>query len=147
MKVLLQIITFFLALAGFVIGIQLLFMGNMIVEDPSNWDGGRGFDAVVHHLILLYLGGALILLISFLGLFGSFFGGSRRKGAWWLLVAPGFLGILMALGAIISLIIWQPNWEKYILLIGAFLGGIPLLFWLLGQLFRWMNPRVKLDLG
>lgn len=139
MKNFIKLLIFFLALLGLVVGIQLLNLGRFIVDDPSSWDGGRGFDAVVHHMIILFLGGGLLVLVSVLGLFGAFFGASRRKGAWWLLVAPGFLGTLVAVAAIVSLVLWQPDWEKHTLMIGLALGVIPFLFWLFGRYFRRQN--------
>ncbi len=144
MKAIIKLILFLAIILGGMIAFLGIKNGLYIQDHIEEWNGGINFEATLTDLYVFLVGGGFIGLATFLAFFGLGFAPRGRKSAFWLLVLPGFLGLLIAIvGIYFMAVSYETNWLK----IGKYfiiaLVIPPFLYFLTGIYFRKTNKREK----
>jgi len=144
MKAIVKLILFLTIILGCLIAFWGVKNGFYVQRHIEEWNGGINFEATLTELYILLIGGGFIGFISFLAVFGLGFAPKNRKSAFWLLVLPGFFGLLIAIvGIYFMTISYGSNWlemGKYFIVA---LVTPPILYFLIGIYFRKANKRKK----
>ncbi len=144
MKAIVKLILFLTIILGCVIAFLGVKNGLYVQGHMEEWNGDINFEATLTDLYILLIGGGFIGFISFLAFFGLGFAPKGRKSAFWLLVLPGFFGLLIAIvGLYFMTVSYGPNWlerGKYFIVA---LVTPPILYFLIGIYFRKANKRKK----
>ncbi len=142
MKVIIKLILFLTIILGFAIAFWGIKNGLYIQEHIEEWNGGINFEATLTDLYVFLVGGGFIGFASFLALLGLGFAPRSRKSAFWLLVLPGFFGLLIAIAGIYFMTVsYGTHWlemGKYFIVA---LITPPILYLLTGIYFRKTNKR------
>ena len=72
-----------------------------IQREPEAWMGTGDPDAVFGWLFISLVGCGMAVLVGVLGLIAAALGTKSRAGGLWLLLVPGVLGVLTAVGSIV----------------------------------------------
>jgi hypothetical protein len=83
---------------------------NSITAYPSEWQAGIDANSTIVWFVVITLGYGYLTFQSLLAFFGVFFGFSRRKGAWWLFVFPGMVGIILAIIWLALFYLFDAEW-------------------------------------
>ena len=81
-----------------------------ITQTPAEWQGGISVNSTIVWAITIIIGYSYLMLQSLLGLFGLLFAFKKRRAAFWLLLLPGFLGILLAIIWLVLFILFDAEW-------------------------------------
>ncbi len=142
MKVIVKFILFLAILLGCVIAFLGIKNGLYVQQHIDEWNGGINYEATLTDLYVFLVGGGFIGFATFLAFFGLGFAPRGRKSAFWLLILPGFFGLLIAIvGIYIMAVSYGTNWfeiGKYIIVA---LVTPPILYFLTGIYFRIANKR------
>ncbi len=96
--------------------ISLLFIApalsvfQSISSDPFGWQAGFAINSTILWAATIIIGYGYLLFQTLLAIFGLFFGHKTRRKAFWLLVLPGFIGILLGLMWLGLFIAIDPEW-------------------------------------
>ncbi len=81
-----------------------------ISSDPFGWQAGFAVNSTILYAAAIILGYGYLLFQNFLAFFGLFLKPKSTKKAFWLLVLPGFIGILLGITWLILFISIDPEW-------------------------------------
>lgn len=142
MKVIVKLFLFLVIVLGCVIAFLGIKNGLYIQEHIDDWNGDVNFEATLTDLYLFLIGGGFTGLISFLAFFGLGLAPKNRKSAFWLLVLPGFFGLLIAIvGIYFMAVSYGPNWLEVGQYFIVALVTPPMLYFLIGIYFRKANKK------
>lgn len=106
-----------------------------ITSDPTGWQLGISISSTIVWFATVTLGYGYLLLQNILAFFGLFFAAKSKRKAFWLLVAPGFVGILLGtlwLGLFIAYEVeWPASWPLPTIMI-----IVPLAAFIIGKRLR-----------
>jgi hypothetical protein len=68
-----------------------------ITTDPQGWQAGVDTNSTLIWFIVITLGYGFLIFQTFLAILGLFWGFKKRKAAFWLLLLPGFIGMVFGL--------------------------------------------------
>jgi len=92
-----------------------------ITSDPEGWQAGVNMGSTITWFIVITFGYGFLVFQTFLALLGLFFGFRKRKAAFWLLLLPGFVGIILGLiwlGLFMAFDLeWPTSWNVVAILI------------------------------
>ncbi len=106
-----------------------------ITQYPEEWQAGIDMNSTITWFVVITVGYGYLFLQTFLALLGLLFGFNRRKAAYWLLLLPGFIGIVLSL-IWLALFIkfdveWPSSWQVVTVLIIS-----PVISYFIGRLIR-----------
>lgn len=81
-----------------------------ITQYPGEWQAGIDTNSTIVWFVVIVMGYGYLYLQSFLALLGLLFGFKSRKAAYWLLLLPGFIGILLAIIWLVLFIMFDAEW-------------------------------------
>lgn len=106
-----------------------------ITQYPEEWQAGVDMNSTITWFIVITIGYGYLFLQTFLALLGLLFGFKRRKAAYWLLLLPGFIGIVLSLIWLVLFIKfdveWPSSWQVVTVLIIS-----PIISYFVGRLIR-----------
>jgi len=101
---------------GISIFISILFIApalsvfESISSDPFGWQAGIATNSTILYAVTIIIGYGYLILQNFLAFFGLFLKPKSTTKALWLLVIPGFIGILLGILWLILFILIDPEW-------------------------------------
>ncbi len=106
-----------------------------ITKYPEEWQAGVDMNSTITWFVVITIGYSYLFLQTFLAVMGSIFGFERRKAAYWLLLLPGFIGLILSLIWFILFIKfdieWPASWQ-----VVAVLAISPLIGYFTGRFIR-----------
>jgi hypothetical protein len=102
---------------------------NSITKDPEGWQGGVNENSTLAWFVIIVIGYGYLSIQTLLAVFGLFFGFKKRKAAFWLLMLPGIIGLVLGLTWLILLALYDLEWPSswfvaFILLFPPFIAFI-----------------------
>lgn len=83
-----------------------------ITQYPEEWQAGIDMNSTITWFIVITIGYGYLFLQSFLAFLGLLFGFKRRRAAFWLLLLPGFIGIVFSLIWLLLFINFDAEWPS-----------------------------------
>ena len=83
-----------------------------ISSEPFGWQAGIDNNSTILYAVTIIIGYGYLLFQNFLAIFGLFLKPKSRTKALWLLVIPGFIGILLGIMWLYLFISIDPEWPS-----------------------------------
>lgn len=109
-----------------------------ITSDPSGWQAGIDVSSTIAWFAVITVGYGFLVLQTLLALFALLFSVKSRRPAFWLLLFPGFIGILLGLISLGLFITYDAEWPSSWPVIAVLIVS-PTVAFIIGKLLR----RVK----
>ncbi len=81
-----------------------------ITSDPMGWQAGVSLNSTIAWFATIVVGYGFLMFQNVLAVFGIIFIKKSRRAAFWLLVLPGFIGIVLGLVSLGLLIAFDAEW-------------------------------------
>lgn len=81
-----------------------------ITNDPSGWQAGIDYNSTIAWFAVITVGYGFLLLQTVLAIFALLFSVKSRRPAFWLLLFPGFVGILLGLISLGLFVSYDAEW-------------------------------------
>ena len=135
MKIFLRIILILSIGLNFFYFIPAIDVFISITQYPEEWQAGVDMNSTIAWFIVITIGYGYLFLQTFLALLGLLFGFNRRRAAYWLLLLPGFIGIVLSILWLVLFINfdveWPSSWQVVTVLIIS-----PVISYFVGRLIR-----------
>ncbi len=106
-----------------------------ISGDPMGWQGGINETSTLVWFFIITLGYGFLAFQTFLAILGLLFGFGNRLAAFWFLLFPGMIGIVLGIIWTVLLMLFDAEWPDT-WFVAAILFIPPFVAWMSGRFVR-----------